>query len=133
MGLPRHARSALRTLKAQKRPTDPTTTSQQTPATPRANVGGPSAAMAIPLPHDAHCIYAQLLMQLRWQLADARRENSELTTCLRRLLQQIQALNAVLDAYNARSVGRAQRVIPAVPDPRSPEFHVEPTHIPRNP
>lgn len=103
MGLPRHARSALRTTRFQQPPADAVPGPRQPRKSPPADLNGsPAAAPAIPPGHDAHCIYAQLLIQLRWQLADARRENGELTACLRRLLQQIQSLNTVLDSYSTQ-------------------------------
>jgi hypothetical protein len=96
MGVPRHARSALRTTKTQQGPAGPIPVPQARKPSPAASGG---TAGPVPPPHDAHCVYAQLLIQLRWQLADARRENGELTASLRRLLQQIQGLNSVLDSY----------------------------------
>jgi hypothetical protein len=156
MGLPRHARSALRTVKDQKRPADPIRTAQQSPKKSAADVGGSPSAAAIPLGHDTHCVHAEVLMQLRRQLTAARRENSELTAALRKLLQQIQGLNAVLDAYTVND-GRPPRTVnsrpargdggspggavrPTAPpgirpvrDPRAPQFPFESTPTQRNP
>ena len=108
MGLPRHARSALRTMKDQKGPADPARNAQQPPKKSAADVSGSPSPVAIPFGHDAHCVHAEVLMQLRRQLTAARRENSELTAALRKLLQQIKGLNAVLDAYTVTD-GRPPR------------------------
>jgi len=143
---------ALRGLRARTRTADPIPPAQRSPGTSSSGVAGPPPpTAALPIAHDAQCVHARLLLQAHWQLADARRENDELTVCLRRLLRQLQFLNSLLDPYNLRNAGPAQHALgdagaagaaalwagqadsPALPGPRTPELPFETTRIEKNP
>jgi hypothetical protein len=107
MGLPRHARNTLRTTKDERRPDAAASVPQQLPGkSPVGRRESPPEAKD-PDAHDAQCVYARMLVQLRWQLAEARQENSELTVSLRKLLHQIQSLNILLDSYSIQNAGGA--------------------------